>query len=116
MSTLLQDFPTIKQGSDFVSNLSLTSTTVSTGDVTFLCQIRRYSGGPVLADVQTSWNGTNLFLFIPHDVTSKLPATGNLGSPTSTPWVYDIIAIFTDQSRLCLSEGKVYVDPTVTTQ
>lgn len=116
MPILVQDFPLIKQGADFLASTYLASENFSPSDCTFTCQIRRFPGGPLLAEPEVSWNGTSLDIFISNMVTSRIPATGSLASSAhEKTWVYDIFANFSDGSRLCLSEGKVYVDPAITT-
>jgi hypothetical protein len=112
MSILVQQFPLIKQGSDFVSTLPLQSTTPPSS-VSFVCQIRRAPGAVLLATVQTSWDGQTLSFFMPSAVTAKIPATGSLGNPYFNQWVYDLMAIYPDGSRECIMEGPVIVDPSI---
>lgn len=112
MSVLVQDFPVIKCGADFLATMPLTSETVTPEDVTFYCPIQRHPGAPILAEVQMSWDGETLHFFLPNQVTSKLPATGNLGNPVTTAWIYSLFVTHkSDGSRVCLSEGSVRVDP-----
>lgn len=78
-----------------------------------MCQIRRVPGGPLLAEPDTTWNGTTLTIKIAGIETAKIPGTGPLGSPVQNNWVYDILAILPDGSRICIAEGFVPVDPAV---
>ena len=115
MSIFVQNLPLIKQGADYVAYLPLSSGTLSTSDCTFSCHIRRFAGGPLLASLETRWDGSVLTLFASNAVTSKIPANTNLGtSKGGSLWVYDLFANFSDGTRLCLSEGNVPVDPNIT--
>ena len=112
MNILIQQFPTIKQGADFYATLPLQSD-VFPSTVTFTCQIRKTPGAVLLAEVQTLWNGQLLEFFIPSSVTAKIPATGLLGNPSQSPWVYDLVAKTLDGKRECIMEGPVLVDPAI---
>lgn len=108
MTTLTEDLPIVKQGADFLATLPINSDSVDINHCTFKGQIRRYSGGPLLSPLAISYSGGLLNISMTHDQTSLIPAT------LANKWVYDIFIILPDQSRLCLLEGKVTVDPAIT--
>lgn len=114
MPVTTRALPVIKQGSDFSVALPLTSSTYSPSQVRFYCQIRRFSGGPLLADVTVSWDGNTLTFSLSSVKSAKIPSTGPLGSPNTNLWVYDVIAVLPDGSKQCILEGPVAVDPSVT--
>lgn len=110
---LKQDFPTIKQGGDFSAFLPISSNTVDLTDCEFYCEIRRYSGAPLLAKVNVSYSGTSstgqLNFSIPHASTDRLPETSG-----NALWRYDLFVKNPDGTLMCLAEGKVSVNPKIT--
>jgi hypothetical protein len=110
MSATIQNLPTIKQGEDYLVYAPATSS-LDPSTVSFVCKLRSPKCHEVVAQAQTNWDGSNLAIFLPHSVTSQLPSTGPIGGPYDSSLIYDVFAVFQDGSRICVLEGKVFVDP-----
>ena len=106
---LKQDFPPIKQGADFSAYLPISSTTVDLTTCDFYCEIRRFSGAPLLAKVSVNYASGRLNFSIPHSVTANLPQTSG-----NNQWKYDLFVQLDGGERICLAAGSVLVDPQIT--
>lgn len=99
----------IKQGADFSAFLPISSTTIDLATCDFYCEIRRFSGGPLLAQVSVSYGEGQLNFSIPRSVTANLPQTSG-----NNLWKYDLFVRLDSGEHVCLAGGSVMVEPQIT--